>query len=147
MPTKYMKLGSSHRVLREDGFYNVTLCGNQVAFNVDVRLNYYRGLPFSCLEKLELYVDGERIPDHLIMFSLNDKWLNYHKPGEALQEYWGIRTSAHLLVFNYGLPEGEHEVELVMEFRSPYMIFPDGDHGHIDSGCKKVMKIGERREM
>ncbi len=45
MPTQFMKLGFEDRVLREDGFYNILLNGKQVGFNVDLRINYYRGLP------------------------------------------------------------------------------------------------------
>lgn len=57
-----MKLGFEKRVLRSDGFYNLLLNGKQVGFNLDLRINYYRGLPLSSVQKIEVKVDGETIP-------------------------------------------------------------------------------------
>jgi hypothetical protein len=36
--------------------------GGEVGVTVDVRLNYYRGMPLSSIERLELSIDGERVP-------------------------------------------------------------------------------------
>ncbi len=147
MPTQFMKLGFEDRVLREDGFYNVLLNGKQVGFNVDLRINYYRGLPLSAVKKIELTVDGEKIPDYLVLAELNGKEFTVPQMKELYAEYWGIKTPMHVRVFNYGLAPGEHEVAVRIEYKSPYMEFAPGIYGMIDGSCKKKMVVGEGREL
>jgi hypothetical protein len=66
MPTVFIKLGFDDKVLCEKSFRNIFLNGNQVGFNLGINLNYYRGLHVSCIEKLEVKVDGETIPEHFL---------------------------------------------------------------------------------
>jgi hypothetical protein len=56
-----MKLGFEDRVLSDRHFRNITLNGRKVGFHLGVCLNYYRGLPVSCIENLEVKVDGREI--------------------------------------------------------------------------------------
>ncbi len=147
MPTQFMKLGFEDRVLREDGFYNILLNGKQVGFNVDLRINYYRGLPLSAVKKIEITVDGEKIPDYLVLAELNGKEFTVSQMKELYAEYWGIKTPMHVRVFNYGLAPGEHEVAVRIEYKSPYMEFAPGIYGMIDGSCKKTMVVGEGREL
>ncbi|MGI6109176.1 MAG: C-glycoside deglycosidase beta subunit domain-containing protein [Eubacteriaceae bacterium] len=147
MPTQFMKLGFEDRVIRQDGFYNVLLNGRQVGFNLDLRINYYRGLPLSSVQKIELTVDGENIPEYLMLFELNGKQFTVGQLRELYTEYWGIKTPAHLKVFNYGLEPGEHDVAVRIEYKSPYMEFAPGVYGMIDGSEEKKMIIGDGREM
>ncbi|MCF0231532.1 MAG: hypothetical protein HUJ63_04530 [Enterococcus sp.] len=146
MATFFMKLGFDDRVLREDGFYNIKLNGKQVGFNLDLRINYYRGLPLSSVQKLTIAVDGEEISDKLILAELNGKQFTIDQFPKMFAEYWGIKTPMHVRVFNSGLEEGEHEVDVHIEYKSPYMSFGPGQYGMIDGSCKKTMTIQEGRE-
>lgn len=147
MPTQFMKLGFEDRVIREEDFYNILLNGKQVGFNLDLRINYYRGLPLSSVQKIELTIDGEKIPEYLMMFELNGKCFAISQLPELYSEYWGIKTPAHLRVFNYGLAPGEHDVGVRIEYKSPYMKFAPGIYGMIDGSCEKRMAIGKGREL
>lgn len=147
MPTQFMKLGFEKRVLREDGFYNILLNGKPVGFNLDLRINYYRGLPLSCVHKLEVTVDGERIPDYLMLFQLHEKCFTPGELSKMYREYWGIKTPAHLRIFNYGLRPGPHDVHVRLEFKSPYMEFAPGVYGMIDSSGQATMTLGKAREL
>lgn len=147
MPTQFMRLGFEDRVVRQDGFYNVLLNGKQVGFNLDLRINYYRGLPLSSVQVIEIKIDGERIPDSLVLAELNGKMFTTGQMKEMYAEYWGSKTPMHVRVFNSGLAPGEHDVEVRIEFKSPYMEFAPGIYGMIDGGAKKRMKIGEGREL
>lgn len=147
MPTQFMKLGYEDRVIREDGFYNILLNGEQVGFNLDLRVNYYRGLPVSSIQKLELYIDGEKIPEYLMQFVIHEKTFLMDQLPELYSEFWGIKTPAHLRVFNNGLLPGQHDVKVRLEFKSPYMEFAPGVHGMIDGSEEKSMIIGEGREL
>ncbi len=147
MATQFMKLGFEDRVIREDGFYNILLNGRQVGFNLDLRINYYRGLPLSSVQKVEVEIDGEKIPEYLMLFEVNGKCFAPNQLSGLYSEYWGIKTPAHLRVFNYGLAAGEHDVSVRIEYKSPYMAFAPGVYGMIDGSASKRMKIGEGREL
>lgn len=147
MPTQFMKLGFEDRVIREDGFYNIFLNKQKVGFNLDLRINYYRGLPLSSVQKIELTVDNEKIPEQLMLFEINGKRFTISELPKLYSEYWGIKTPAHLRVFNYGLAEGKHLIDVRIEYKSPYMAFAPGIYGMIDGSAKKEMIIGEGREL
>lgn len=147
MPTQFMKLGFEKRVIREDGFYNILLNGKQVGFNLDLRINYYRGLPLSSVHKLEVTVDGKKIPEYLMLFQLHEKYFTLQELPAMYREYWGIKTPAHLRIFNYGLEPGKHNVSVRLEFKSPYMEFAPGIYGMIDGSGEEEMVLGKAREL
>ena len=147
MPTQFMKLGFEKRVLREDGFYNILLNGKPVGFNLDLRINYYRGLPLSSVHKIEVTVDGEKIPEYLMLFQLHEKCFTLNELPKMYKEYWGIKTPAHLRIFNYGLEPGEHDVDVRIEYKSPYMEFAPGIYGMIDGSGHEKMILKEAREL
>lgn len=147
MPTKFSRLGFEKRVIRPDGFYNILLNRKQVGFNLDLRINYYRGLPLSCVQKLEVEVDGEKIPEHLMQFQLREKVFTISELPNMYREYWGSKTPAHLLIYNYGLEPGEHDVNVTLEFKSPYMDFGPGEYGIIDGSAEERLQLGTAREL
>lgn len=147
MPTQFMKLGFEDRVIREDGFYNIALNGRIVGFNLDLRINYYRGLPLSSVQKIKLFVDGKEISSDLMLFNLNGKFFTIEQLPKLYAEYWGIKQAAHLRVYNGGLTEGVHDVDINIEYKSPYMSFGPGIYGMIDGSCHKKMAIGKAREI
>ena len=147
MPTKFIKCGFEDRVLREDGFYPILINGKSVGFNLDLRINYYRGLPVSSVEEIRLEIDGEEIPQDKILVSVNGKLFAIKQLKELYAEYWGIKTPMHLLIHDYRIEDGEHEVAVTVHHRSPYMKFGPNEYGMIDGSAKKVMKLGEGREL
>ena len=141
MPTKSMKLGFDDKVLDEKSFRNITLNGTTVGFHLGVYLNYYRGLHVSCIEKLEVKVDGETIPEHLIYFGINGKKFAIPQLKHLFAEFWGIKTMVHLEIYNNGLTEGEHEVEFILELRNESMRFAPRVYGAIDGSARKKMTL------
>ena len=147
MPTKYIKTGFEDRVIRSDGFYKILLNGKEAGFNLDLRLNYYRGLPLSSVETLELTIDGKKIPETNMFAELNGKVFSIGHLKELFMEYWGIKSVMHLRVYNYNLAPGAHDVELTLLLRRPYMMFGPGEHGAIDSSASKQLTLAEGREI
>lgn len=147
MTEQFVKSDFEERVLREDGFYNICLNGQQVGFNLDLRLNYYRGLPLSSVHKIEVAIDKEQIPEYLILAELNGKGFTISQMKEIYTEYWGIRTPMHLRIFNYGLAEGEHDVEVKIELKNPSGISETDGCAMIDGSAQKRMRIGKGREL
>lgn len=141
MPTKFMKLGFDEQVLRR--LANWVENGLSLGFTVDVGFNYYRGTPISAVERLELSVDGERVPDDRILVEINGKLLRISQVSLAFTEYWGVRTRIRLHVFGEPLASGEHDVELVCEVRVVYMEFAPGVFGKLDASARKIIAVEE----
>ena len=66
---------------------------------------------------------------------------------EQYAEYWGIKTPMHLQVFNGGLSEGKHDVEVSLELKNPSMYFESGNYGIVDSSARKTLNVGKAREL
>ena len=85
---------------------------------------------------------------HDIIFGINGKEFSVYQLPHLVSEFWTILTPANIKVRKPGgLPDGEHEIELTLMLRSPYMPLPGGEGEHnyvpIDSCDKKVLIIGE----
>ena len=78
---------------------------------LSVRLNWYRSLPLSCVERLEVRLDGEPVD---VSLELDGDW-------------WRVRDSARVAGELAGDPgDGPHAVELLLGTRIPYLVGPDG---------------------
>lgn len=141
MAVKFLKLGFDKRVLRQESFKNLYLNDNKVGFNLGVRLNYYRGQHLSTIERLEVKVDGELIPQDLILFCINDKKFTIPQLKDLFAEFWAFRKTANLEIYNGGLSEGEHDIELILELRIPYMKFAPRTYGSLNSTVHQTMVL------
>lgn len=141
MPTLFMKLPHEDKVLRPDALKELTLAGETVGFTLDIGLNYYRGLPLSAVEKLELTVDGEAVPAHRMLFEFNEKLFQPEHLALAWTEFWGIKRDLRVRVFNGGLAAGEHEVALHLELRNVSMQFGPGTYGMIDGSAVRTLVL------
>ena len=147
MPTKFIKCGFEDRVIQKDGFYPIILNGKKVGFNLDLRINYYRGLPLSSVQEITVKLDGTKIPDKDILVELNGKIHEIRQLKDLSAEYWGIKTPMHLRIYGYDLEDVEHDIEVTVIHRSPYMAFAPGEYGMIDGSASKRMRLGEGRDI
>ncbi|MDH4460538.1 MAG: DUF6379 domain-containing protein [Flectobacillus sp.] len=141
MAVKFLKLGFDKRVLRQESFKNLYLNDNKVGFNLGIRLNYYRGQHLSTIERLDVKVDGELIAQDLILFCINDKKFTIPQLKDLFAEFWAFRKTANLEIYNGGLSEGEHDIELILELRIPYMKFAPRTYGSLNSTVHKTMVL------
>jgi hypothetical protein len=143
MATTYMKLPYDDRVLQPDALRPLRLSSGIVGFTLDVRLNYYRGLPLSAIEYLELSVDGVRVPDHLVLASLREKIFPLGQVRLAFTEHWPVKGVLRLAVYNGGLEPGPHQVNLTLHLRTVYMQFAPGVWGMIDGSASRELVLQE----
>lgn len=141
MAVKFLKLGFDKRVLRQESFKNLYLNDHKVGFNLGIRLNYYRGQHLSTIERLEVKVDGELIPQDLILFCINDKKFTIPQLKDLFAEFWAFRKTVNLEIYNGGLSEGEHDIELILELRIPYMKFAPRTYGSLNSTVHQTMVL------
>ena len=128
-------------VCQEDGISNIVVNGQVVAYVLKCRYPSYRGTYLSCIEALELYVDGARVEDERISLHLNGKIFPISQLKELFSEYWFILDKGTLRIWQPGgLAEGEHTVEIRMRHRIPYTGY-FGEYLVLDSRDEKQLEV------
>lgn len=138
-----MKLNSE--IIKKNSFKNLYINGRENGFEFDVQLAYYRGHYLSDIDLLEVYLDGEKMPQEAVTFEIKGKELPVYKLTHAVTEFWSQVEPAKIRVIKKGGVEaGEHEVELKLMLRVPYMqIGPDHNFMPLDSGDHVVVQVAE----
>lgn len=105
-----------------------SLRATQDGYAVGVRLNWYRSLPLSCIEKVELALDGRPVGPSALRLEVNGRRYQLEELEDQVETFWFVQDSARLLVEQPGVvKEGEtHTVEVEIALRFPYIpIGPD----------------------
>ena len=138
-----MKLNSE--IIKKNSFKNLYINGRKNGFEFDVQLAYYSGHYLSDIDLLEVYLDGEKMPQEAVTFEIKGKELPVYKLTHAVTEFWSQVEPAKIRVIKKGGVEaGEHEVELKLMLRVPYMqIGPDHNFMPLDSGDHVVVQVAE----
>lgn len=104
------------------GFKNVHQDGNIVAFQLQVRITYYRGIPLSCVEGFDVTVDGETFTPANIRYSIAGRTFTAAEAAQAGTVRWAFGDPLTLLVSKPGgLKPGMHDVKVVETLRISYM--------------------------
>jgi hypothetical protein len=140
-----MRMKINEEIIKTKSFQAMYINGAKNGFEFDVQLAYYRGHFLSDIELLEVYVDGEKMPQEAVTFELNGKELPIYKLKYAATEFWSQVTPARIRVIKKGgLIVGEHELELKLMLRVPYMqIGPEHNFMPLDSGDKVKVTVTE----
>ena len=140
-----MRMKLSSEIIKKNSFKNLYINGRKNGFEFDVQLAYYRGHYLSDIDLLEVYLDGEKMPQEAVTFEIKGKELPVYKLTHAVTEFWSQVEPAKIRVIKKGGVEaGEHEVELKLMLRVPYMqIGPDHNFMPLDSGDHVVVQVAE----
>ena len=104
---------------------------------LELRLNWYRSLPLSCVEAVELAIDGEPVTD--LRLRLQDFEAPVDELGDAVDAWWRVLDSAEL-VAGVDVPAGDHDVELAVSLRIPYYgPLPDGGFVTITDHARRTV--------
>jgi hypothetical protein len=89
----------------------------------DVRLNWYRSLPLSSVDFLDVKLDGMQVPADQILFEINQHSYPLSELVERFDELWFVQDHARLHVHQPGkIHTGEsHTLETEISLRFPYM--------------------------
>jgi len=109
----------SENVLVED-----SLRASPAGFEVQVLLNWYRSLPLSCVQTLELTVDGQPVPRAQVGFLINGRERSLDELQDLVDEDWYVQDKATLRVQrSLAVKPGEsHDVALKLGSRIPYIV-------------------------
>ena len=101
---------------------------NPEGFELKVRLNWYRSMPLSCVERVYLAIDSQEVPAEAISFGINGHWYQMSELANLTGEYWYVQDSASLQVRQPGkIAQGEtHTLEAEITLRAPYIVVGPG---------------------
>jgi len=101
---------------------------SEEGYELKVRLQWYRSLPLSSVEKFQLAIDGEPVEPERIRFGINDHNYRLQELQEIVEEFWFILDPAVIRVSQPGkIAAGEaHQVEAELALRFPYIAIGPG---------------------
>lgn len=121
-------------VVCDDSLKHLYVNGKKAGCQFDVRLSYYRGHFLSVIDRLEVEIDGEKIPQEAISFCLGDEEYGIAQLHDLVSVFWPIAEPATIKVLKKGgFTAGEHDINFILYFRSPYMIVGPDLYMPIDS--------------
>jgi len=93
-------------------------------FSVEILLNWYRSLPLSCVDAVELTLDGTVIARDQIGFRLNGSTRSLDDLGDITEEMWFIQDHAVLSVRRTPPLRAGDRVNLALRLgsRIPYIL-------------------------
>ena len=68
-----MRMKLNPEIIKKDSFKNLYINGEKNGFEFNVQLAYYRGHYLSDIDLLEVYLDGEKMPQEAVTFEINGK--------------------------------------------------------------------------
>jgi hypothetical protein len=92
-------------------------------FEVRLRFKWYRSLQLSCLENLQLSLDGQLVDAGAIGFGINGHTYRLDELSDKVEEFWFILDSAILSVERPGAvkPGEAHQIDVAFGMRAPYI--------------------------
>ncbi|MGY1849307.1 C-glycoside deglycosidase beta subunit domain-containing protein [Blastococcus sp. SYSU DS1021] len=108
-------------ILQGRGFRNVEEGGRVTGFSFQLRNPNYRGVAASMLDGVEVVADGERIPDHVPLWTLQGRTFTLDELRASTDVRWQLDEPATITVPKPGgLSVGVHDLEVVIQLRRSY---------------------------
>ena len=110
-------------MLTEQVIADGSLRAEDDGFSFDLRMPWYRALPLSCLEGLEVRIDGEPMRSEELRLSLDGRTYALADLPPLHDTWWYVADPADVRVPKpEGLPPGEHELDVTIALRIPYIV-------------------------
>ncbi|MGO4235512.1 C-glycoside deglycosidase beta subunit domain-containing protein [Pseudarthrobacter sp. YAF2] len=108
-------------IIQGRGFRNVADGSAITGFQFDLRNPNYRGTSASLLEGVDVIIDGELIPKHVPLWSLQGKTYTLDELRSSTGVRWQLDETATITVPKPGgLSAGLHDLEVTAYLRRPY---------------------------
>lgn len=114
-------------IFTPDSLANVEVSGEVIGFEMCTRIPYYRGIPLSMVDDVEVEVDGVAVPREDIRFTADGgaHWFTLAEMETVTFFRWEYADEATVRVLvPGGLAPGEHEVLLRVSVRVAYIPVP-----------------------
>lgn len=139
------KLNILSNVIVRNSLKHCYINGKRMGYQLDIRLDYYRGHFLSVIDEFQIRLDGQTVPNERIKFCINGKEFSPVEFDKCYSEFWqAIEPATVRVICPGGLEDGAHQVDVTLIFRSPYMpIGPDHQYMAIDNCGSRIMTISE----
>lgn len=108
-------------IIQGRGFRNVVENGAVTGFQFDLRNPNYRGVAGSLLDGVEVVVDGERVADHVPLWTLQGRTFTLDELRASTDVRWQLDEAATITVpLPGGLAPGSHDLAATVYLRRPY---------------------------
>lgn len=108
-------------IIQGRGFSNVVDHGVTTGFAFQLRNPNYRGTAASLLDGIEVVVDGEKVPDHVPLWTIGGRTLTLDELRASTDLRWQLDETVTITVPRPGgLEPGVHQLEAVLYLRRPY---------------------------
>lgn len=108
-------------IIQDKGFRNTYEKGERTGFIVKARINYYRGIPLSMLEDVQVAVDGEHFTTDDMTFIVNDIRYTFKEMNTVSNINWFFGDDLTIEIRKPGgLTPGSKEVEMWLTPRNSY---------------------------
>lgn len=95
---------------------------------LDVRLNWYRALPVSCVERLEISLDGAPLDPGRITLEVGGLSCSVAELAAQDEAWWHVPEACQVSVdLGPAARPDDATVELLLGTRIPYLVGPGGD--------------------
>lgn len=95
--------------------------GIPLGWEFQIRYPSYRGTFLSCIEKLDVYLDGEKVDPDKIYFILDGVEYTMEQLKDQYKVYWFVLDFATIRVLTgEALSNGTHDITVDMYHRIPY---------------------------
>lgn len=129
-------------MLTEQVIADASLRSEGDAFAFDLRMPWYRALPLSSLEGLDVTIDGDAVPSDELRLSLEGRTYALSDLRPLHDEWWYVADPAEVRAPKPGgLDDGEHELDVTIALRIPYIV----ESGHplvMRERCVKTLSTG-----
>ncbi|MBO0451560.1 C-glycoside deglycosidase beta subunit domain-containing protein [Candidatus Enterococcus murrayae] len=111
-------------LVNPEGFHNVRENNQVIGYEVQLRIPYYRGLPMSCVEVIDLTVDGEKVDNEEMLITVKGETFTFAELPTVINHRWEMVETITVFVKKPGgLAEGEHKVRAFVSLRISYLPF------------------------
>ena len=98
--------------------------GKKIGYMVNIKINYYRGLPLSCVDEISLVVDGEKVDPSIMRVEHRGReypYLDILKDDFPTDFYWVFGEPLCVKIMKPGgIEQGIHKVQLTLGTRRSY---------------------------
>ena len=100
-----------------------SLRSTETGCEVRLRLKWYRSLPLSCIELLQVTLDDQPVNPDLIRLSVNGHTYQLKELTDLVEEFWFVQDAAILSIQHAGIVKrGEsHKIGAELALRFPYI--------------------------
>jgi len=111
-------------ILTDEGCRSIWEHGKKVGYCVNLKINYYRGLPLCCIDEITLEVDGEKVDPENMLLQHNGReyaYLDIFRDDFPTDFYWLFGEKLRVVVKKEGgIEQGRHRVKVTLGTRRSY---------------------------